>query len=133
MAQQVIVCDDEPHIVRAISLKLTRAGFDVKGTANVESGWQLLNRSHDPALLIVDDSMPPGPTGIELVRRVRNHSQFVSLPVIILTAQGVNRDDEEELLDVLNVSQIIKKPFSPRELLETINRILDPAKVLVSR
>ena len=60
MTQEIIVCDDEPHIVRAISLKFTRAGFDVKGTSDAESCWRLLHRHQPPALLIVDETMSSG-------------------------------------------------------------------------
>ena len=72
MALQIIVCDDEPHIVRAISLKLTRAGFDVKGVADTESCWKLLHRNACPAMLIVDNSQPASDDSLELVRRIRN-------------------------------------------------------------
>jgi two-component system alkaline phosphatase synthesis response regulator PhoP len=129
MSRQIIVCDDELHIVRVISLKFTRAGFEVKGVADAESCWQLLSRNPCPALLIVDYLMPPGPNGPDLVRRIRNDSRLANLPVIMLTAKGFEIADQHELLVNLKITEIVAKPFSPRELLVTVCRILGHATV----
>ena len=68
MSHRIIVCDDEPHIVRAISLKFTRAGFEVYGAPDAEVGLELMHRA-PPAMLITDYTMP-GMNGAELVRCV---------------------------------------------------------------
>ncbi len=130
MVQQILVCDDEPHVVRAISLKFTRSGFDVKGASDVESCWRLLNHHELPALLIVDDSMPPGPGGTELIRRIRSDVRFNDLPIIMLTAKAFEMSEEVELLTTLDVAQIIAKPFSPRVLLANVCRMLGHEAVL---
>ena len=125
MVQQIIVCDDEPHIFRAISLKFTRAGFDVQGAADVESCWRLLNRNHPPAFLIVDDSLANGPDGLELVRRVRADANLADLPIILLTAQHLDLYEYKEQLSDYEIAQIVTKPFSPRELLATVTSFLN--------
>jgi DNA-binding response OmpR family regulator len=57
MPHRILACDHEPHVNRIMSLKLERAGFDVRTTSDGEAAW---NRIHErsPDLLIVDADMP---------------------------------------------------------------------------
>ena len=114
MTHRIIVCDDEPHIVRAISLKFTRAGFDVHGAPDAETGWELLQR--EPSAMLITDYTMPGMNGADLVRRVRADAAMADLPVIMLTARGFELDEEEDLETELRLSAVVMKPFSPREL-----------------
>lgn len=122
MSDRILVCDDEPHIVRAISLKFARAGFDVQGASDAESCWELLHK-HRPALLITDYTMP-GQNGAELVRRIRGDETLADLPVIMLTARGFELAEQSGELDGLNLSAMVTKPFSPRELVVKVYEIL---------
>ncbi|MEI8379637.1 MAG: response regulator [Planctomycetota bacterium] len=122
MSQRIIVCDDEPHIVRAISLKFARAGFDVHGAADAESCWELMRR-HPPALLITDYTMP-GMNGAQLVRRIRADEALSDIPVIMLTARGFELAEQTGELDDLNLAAMVSKPFSPRELVVKVYEIL---------
>lgn len=124
MNPQIVVCDDEQHVIRAISMKLSRADFDVHGATDVESCWQLLNRIHSPSFLIVDDFLPNGPDSLELVRRVRSDERFSDLPIILLTSNGFDLDEYREQLSEYDIAQIVTKPFSPRELLATVCQTL---------
>lgn len=122
MPQHIIVCDDEPHIVRAISLKFARAGFEVQSASDAESCWELLHR-HPPALLITDYTMP-GQNGAELVKRIRSDEVLADLPVILLTARGFELAEQTGELVGLNLSAMVTKPFSPRELVVKVYEIL---------
>ena len=122
MSQRIIVCDDEPHIVRAISLKFARAGFDVQGASDAESCLELMRRHH-PALLITDYTMP-GMNGAQLVRRIRSEEGLSEIPVIMLTARGFELAEETGELDNLNLAAMVSKPFSPRELVVMVSEIL---------
>ncbi len=122
MPQRIIVCDDEPHIVRAISLKFTRAGFEVHGAPDAEAGWELLHRA-PPSLLITDYTMP-GMTGADLVRRIRADEKLADLPVIMLTARGFELTEDSEVMSELRLAAMATKPFSPRELVVKVCEIL---------
>ena len=122
MSARIIVCDDEPHIVRAISLKFARAGFEVQAAADAEACWELLRR-HPPALLITDYTMP-GQNGAQLVRRIRADEVLADLPVILLTARGFELVEQTGELDGLNLAAMVTKPFSPRELVVKVYEIL---------
>ncbi len=122
MTHRIIVCDDEPHIVRAISLKFTRAGFDVHGAPDAETGWELLKRA--PTSLLITDYTMPGMNGADLVRRVRADEALADLPVIMLTARGFELDEEVNIEHELRLSAVVMKPFSPRELVMRVYDIL---------
>lgn len=122
MSHPIIVCDDEPHIVRAISLKFARAGFDVHGAADAEACWELLKKI-SPAALITDYTMP-GLNGAQLVQRIRATERLADLPVIMLTARGFELADQLGEIEGLNLSAIVTKPFSPRELVGKVYEIL---------
>jgi len=121
MTLRVVVCDGEPHVIRAISLKFTRAGFEVLGAQDATTGLELLHRTH-PSLLITDFTLP-GMSGADLVRRVRQDADLVDLPVIMLTARGLELSETDEL-DDLDLSALMMKPFSPRELVVKAYEIL---------
>ena len=122
MSPRIIVCDDEPHILRAVSLKFSRAGFDVQGVPDAEACWELLQK-HPPALLITDYTMP-GENGAQLVARIRAHETLADLPVILLTARGLELGEQAAELEALNLCAIVAKPFSPRELVVKVYEIL---------
>lgn len=122
MIPRIVVCDDEPHIVRAISLKFARAGFDVHGAVDAESCFELLLK-HPPALLITDYTMP-GQNGADLVRRIRAHAPLEDLPVIMLTARGFELQEKNVEIEDLHLSAMVTKPFSPRELVVKVYEIL---------
>lgn len=126
MAREIIVCDDEPHIIRAISLKLTRAGFDVKGATDTQACWKLLQGHQPPALLIVDDSLPHS-DGLELVRRVRSDARLADVPIVVLTSHDFDLYEYKEQLSHSGIAQVLTKPFSPRELLGTVSGLVHQA------
>lgn len=122
MTYRVHVCDDEPHIVLAVSLKLSKAGIQVTTANNGEDAWASIQKER-PQLLITDLQMPRL-DGLNLVRRMRSQSEFQDTPVILLTAMGFELD-EDELRRELGIRHVVCKPFSPRELLVTAQSLLN--------
>ncbi|MHC4531818.1 MAG: response regulator [Planctomycetota bacterium] len=61
-------------------------------------------------------------TGLEFVQKLRQSEQTKEIPVIMLTARGFAIEDEAK--GQLQISEFLSKPFSPKELLRTINDIL---------
>lgn len=121
----ILVADDESHILNVVSLKLRNAGFEVLTARDGQEALELAIAEH-PDLLITDYHMPLL-SGLELCRKLRGDPQTASLPAIMLTARGYNLDphDTEES----GILRMISKPFSPRQLLETVNEILNTAAV----
>ncbi len=121
MAKRVLLCDDEIHILRAAEFKLKRGGYDVQIASDGEEGWSAI-QAQKPDLLVTDCQMPRL-SGIALVERVRANPETKDLPVLMLTGKGYELS-HEELAERLGVLSVIAKPFSPRELLQTVDSLL---------
>ncbi|MGZ5335785.1 MAG: response regulator [Solirubrobacterales bacterium] len=118
---RVLVCDDEPQIVRALKVVLREANFDVDAA---ESVAEALDRAavRPPDAAIVDLLLPDG-DGIEVCRSLREWS---GMPVILLSAVG----DEDEKVRALEAGadDYVVKPFGPRELVARLEAALRRAE-----
>jgi DNA-binding response OmpR family regulator len=121
MSPRIVVCDDEIHITRAIQLKLSKAGYDVEIACDGLAGWEAVQRLR-PALVISDFQMPRL-DGLSLCRKLRAAAETVDLPFVLLTAKGFELD-EAALKAELRLAELVCKPFSPRELLQLVERTL---------
>jgi DNA-binding response OmpR family regulator len=124
MGHRILICDDEPHIALAVSMKFRNAGFEVLSARNGQEAWELILKS-PPHLLITDCTMPRM-DGLELCRRIRMLPGVHEMPIYLLTARGLELDPfvvNEEL----RISKIILKPFSPRELFLSVQETLKSA------
>lgn len=122
MPKRILLCDDEIHILRAAEFKLKRAGYDVQIANDGQAAWELIEQQI-PDILITDCQMPRL-DGFGLTQRVRENPATRDLPVLMLTAKGFELRPEE-LAEKWNVIGVIAKPFSPRELLQTVDKVLD--------
>lgn len=77
----------------------------------------------DPPDLIITDYQMPGLSGLELCARLRNDPATSEVPVILLTARGIAISDEE--MRRASIRRVIDKPFSPREILDCANELLE--------
>lgn len=121
MSHRIVVCDDELHVTRSVGMKLTKAGFAVETAQDGVDALEAIRREL-PALVITDCQMPRK-GGIELCHDLRSDPLTNSLPIIMLTAKGYEFD-HTEMKRELGLSEIMLKPFSPRELLQTVQHIL---------
>ncbi len=117
MSPRVLVCDDEPHIVRALKVVLRDAGFE---TVTAETAEQALDRAavRPPDAAILDLVLPDG-SGVDVCRSLREWTQ---MPILVLSAVG----DEEEKVRALEAGadDYIVKPFGPRELVARLQAAL---------
>jgi DNA-binding response OmpR family regulator len=118
VAQRILVVDDDPAIQRLVKDKLETAGYEVFTAASGHQALEIIGRRGMPHLAVVDINMP-GMNGLEFCEAVQ---QFSDLPVIMLSAV-----DEEEII-IQSISRYaedyVTKPFSPRELVARIERVL---------
>jgi two-component system KDP operon response regulator KdpE len=116
-ATRVLVCDDDPQILRALRVVLRDAGYEV---VPAETGEEALDRAavRPPEAAIID-LMLPGIDGVEVTRRLREWS---SVPVIVLSAV----DEEAEKVRALRsgADDYVTKPFSPDELIARLEAAL---------
>ena len=129
MSKRVLLCDDEIHILRAAEFKLQRGGHDVRTAGDGQEAWELIGQWM-PDILVTDCQMPRL-DGLGLVQLIRETPATCHLPVLMLTARGFELDFEE-LAAKWNVLALITKPFSPRELLETVNQVPEATETVIS-
>jgi two-component system KDP operon response regulator KdpE len=114
---RVLVCDDEPQILRALRVILREHGFEVvpAATAREALDTAALRR---PDAAIVDLVLPDG-DGVDVCRALREWSE---LPIVVLSAVG----DEAEKVRALNAGadDYVTKPFGPSELIARLNAAL---------
>lgn len=117
MTATIALIDDDRNILTSVSIALQAEGFLTRLYADGESGLKAL-LDNPPDLAVCDIKMPRL-DGLELLRRLREHS---TLPVIFLTS----KDDEldEALGLALGADDYISKPFSQRLLIARIKAIL---------
>ena len=120
---KITLVDDDENIVTSVSLSLENAGHTISAYYDGASGLAALE-SDPPDLAILDVKMPRM-DGMEVLRRIRAHS---NLPIIILTS----KDDEiDELLGFnLGADDYMHKPFSQRLLLERVKAVLRRAGIV---
>ena len=106
----VLVVEDEPSFVEALTIGLKREGFRVEVAAD---GFEALDRfdSVKPDLVLLD-VMLPRVSGIDVCRQLRKRSQ---VPIIMVTAKGAEIDTVVGL--EVGADDYVTKPFSVRELL----------------
>jgi two-component system phosphate regulon response regulator PhoB len=120
MAATILVIEDEPAIQTLIAVNLKRAGHDVVGALDAETAQRKINEALPDLILL--DWMLPGMSGLDLARRLRSDARTRSVPIIMLTARGDERDKVQGL--ETGADDYITKPFSPRELLARIQAVL---------
>lgn len=116
----VLVADDEVHIVQVVAIKLRNNGYNV---VTASSGAEALNIIRDTCCdAIITDYQMPGMTGLELIEEVRRDPTTAAIPVIMLTARGFAVDQDQK--ESLGIAHCLSKPFSPRELLASLEETL---------
>jgi two-component system, OmpR family, KDP operon response regulator KdpE len=114
---RVLVCDDEPHIVRALKIVMREAGFEALPAESVAEALQVATL-HRPDAAILDLVLPDG-DGVEVCRSLREWSE---MPILVLSAVG----DEDHKVRALEAGadDYVTKPFSPRELVARLQAVL---------
>jgi len=115
--ERILVCDDDPQILRALRLVLRGAGFEVLTSATAE---EALDRAAvgGPHAAIIDLMLPDRP-GIEICKELRSWSD---LPIIVLSAVT----DEKSKIEALQhgADDYVTKPFAPGELVARVQAVL---------
>ena len=114
---RVLVVDDEAPILRALTANLRARGYQPVAAANGEDAL-VLAAKHHPAAVVLDLGLP-GMSGIEVIRGLRGWS---TVPIIILSARGAERD-KVAALDA-GADDYVSKPFGMDELFARLRAAL---------
>jgi len=119
-ANKILIADDEIHIIHVVAIKLRNNGYDVVSANNGAEAYELAC-AEKPNIVVTDYQMPVM-TGIELIEKLRANEETRYMPVVLLTARSFAVTEEQQ--ERLGVSACLSKPFSPKELLKTLQDIL---------
>ncbi len=117
--RRILVVDDEPSIVRPLMFVLKKNGYDVLTAPNGDEGLRMA-KQEKPDLIFLDVMMPKK-NGYEVCREIKNDPELQHIYVIILTARGVELDEDEK--KNVNANEYMSKPFSPIKVVEKVNAI----------
>ena len=120
MKSRILVVDDEPEIIELVEFNLKQAGYAV---TTADDGAEALKkaRTQTPDLIILD-VMLPEMDGFEICKTLRLDAATAKIPIIMLTAKAAEIDRVLGL--ELGADDYLTKPFSPRELLLRVKKIL---------
>jgi DNA-binding response OmpR family regulator len=116
-SRRILVVEDDAAICQFNAEVLVRSGYQVDAAEDRAAGWAALHASKFD--LLITDQYMPRLSGLELVKKVR--SARMLLPVILAT--GTLPDDLERR-PWLELAATLLKPFSRRQLLETVQEVL---------
>jgi DNA-binding response OmpR family regulator len=124
MKPKILVVDDEPDALEVLGFKLKEAGFV---PLFAKDGAQALTSARDdrPALIVLD-LMLPQIDGLEVCKILRRDPATATIPILMLTARAAEMDRVLGL--ELGADDYVTKPFSPRELVLRIKKLLARAK-----
>jgi DNA-binding response OmpR family regulator len=117
---KILIAEDEKQIADMISFKLVNAGHKVVRAPDGEQAMACAQRETPDLILL--DVMMPGLGGIEVLRRLKNDPALRSVPVIMVTAKGHERDVLSGLRG--GATDYIVKPFSLKELFARVELAL---------
>ena len=122
MGRRVLLIEDEPNIVTAISFLLSRDGWEVRTHHDGADAVEVI-RAARPDLVILD-MLLPGRSGLDILRSLRAEPATAGLPVLMLTARGATRD--RALAESSGASRFMAKPFSNSEILASVRELVAP-------
>lgn len=121
MAKKILVVDDEADVRSMLKELLSSAGYEVTTAKDGKDALdKLKKKKFDLALL---DFFMPGMSGRELLEKIRADKELQDLKCAFLTVATFSTAGEQELIKLRSLDYI-RKPFSPKELLKRIKRII---------
>ena len=118
---RVVYIEDEQEMIDLVKLILSRKRFEVIGANGGREGLDAV-RKNSPAVILLD-LMMPDMDGWEVYQQLKADESTRDIPVIVITAKAQNID-KVLALHIAKVDDYIPKPFTPKDLLDSIEKVL---------
>lgn len=126
MPKKILVCDDEPYILMALTDAVEMEGYDCITAVN---GKEAIEKARDerPDLILLDVMMPYK-DGYEVCDELKKDELTKDIPVIMLTAKSQQIDIQRG--KEVGADDYITKPFKPSTLRKKFNEVLEGRKII---
>ncbi|MBP6764179.1 MAG: response regulator [Rubrivivax sp.] len=122
--KRVLIVEDQPDIRKLIRMTLEFEAYEIHEAADGAFGLNLA-RATRPDIVLLDVMMPGELDGLQVCHRLKNDPDTRHIKVVLLTARGQARDREAG--QQAGADEYLVKPFSPLQLIDTIERLLQTA------
>lgn len=122
---KILIVEDDPDIRELLRFNLEKAGYNLFLAEDGEKALTLA-RKHSPDIILLD-LMLPGVDGLEVCRTLKKDPELQRIPIIMVTAKGEELDRVVGL--ELGAEDYVVKPFSLREVVLRIQKILDRREI----
>jgi DNA-binding NtrC family response regulator len=120
-APKILFVDDELPLCNLCERHLKNSGYQVKVTADSREALEMVRNQPDFFDLLVTDQTMPDLTGIELAKEVLSINSM--LPIIMCTGHSDIVSEEDAL--AVGIKRYLFKPFTKKELLDTIREVVE--------
>ena len=118
---RLVYVEDEQEMIDLVRLILSRKGYEVTGANGGREGLDLIRQEHPDLVLL--DLMMPDLDGWDVYQQMKADELTRDIPVIVITAKAQSIDRVLGL-HIAKVEDYISKPFSPAELIESVDQVL---------
>lgn len=118
--KKIVYIEDEQEMIDLVSLILNRKGYNIIGANGGREGLEIV-RQEIPDLILLD-LMMPDLDGWDVYQQLKAEENTKDIPVIVITAKAQSIDKVLGL-HIAKVDDYISKPFSPQDLVKSIERV----------
>jgi len=122
--KRVLIVEDQADIRKLIRMTLEFDAYEIHEAFDGSYGLRLA-RAVAPDLILLDVMMPGELDGLQVCQRLKADPATSGIKVVLLTARGQARDREAG--EAVGADEYLVKPFSPLQLIDSIERLLEPA------
>ncbi len=119
--RRVVYIEDEQEMIDLVRLILNRRGFEIVGANGGRDGLDTVR--HLVPDLVLLDLMMPDMDGWDVYQQMKADEATQNIPVIVVTAKAQSIDKVLGL-HIAKVDDYISKPFSPQELVDSVEKVL---------
>lgn len=116
-----LIAEDNAALRRVIGFTLRGCGFEIVSASDGLAAWEA--SEHQELDLVVTDQQMPHMTGLELIEKLRSSDQHAAVPIVLLTAKGMEFEFEQ-LRERYQIAAMLAKPFSPSQLGELCEQLV---------
>ena len=120
MGKKILIIDDEPDLVKALTVRLESEGYEID---SAKDGFEGLNkaRSTGPDLIVLD-LMLPKINGFKVARMLKFDDNYKNIPIIMLSAR--TEEEDKELGKETGGDIYMVKPYNEDEFIEAVGKLV---------